>query len=129
VLEPFSSARTAADERTWRTSGRRASITCSPSPGGHIAILNVLLFGLFRLVRMSRRRFERRLGAFLVFYTLLVEGSPSVLRATLMTLAFLRTAALERRPRPEYDRASAFALLLVNPSSLFDAGSSSLRPR
>ena len=91
--------------------------------GGHIAIINVLLFSLFRLVRMSRRASGAALGLFLVFYTLLVEGSPSVLRATLMTLAFLAGRLLWKDVHVlNTISASAFALLLVNPSSLFDAG-------
>jgi competence protein ComEC len=91
--------------------------------GGHIAIISGLLFSLFRLVRMSRRASGVALGLFLVFYTLLVEGSPSVLRATLMTLAVLAGRLLWKDVHIlNTIAASAFALLLVNPSSLFDAG-------
>jgi competence protein ComEC len=91
--------------------------------GGHIAIINVLLFSLFRLVRMSRRASSLALALFLVFYTVLVEASPSVLRATLMTLAFLTGRLLWKDVHVLNTIAgSAFALLLVNPSSLFDIG-------
>jgi competence protein ComEC len=91
--------------------------------GGHIAIIAGLLFALFRLVRMSRRASGLALGAFLVFYTLLVEGSPSVLRATLMALAVLAGMLLWKDVHIlNTIAASAFALLLANPSSLFDAG-------
>lgn len=91
--------------------------------GGHIAILNVLLFSLFRLVRLSRRASALALGGFLVFYTALVEGSPSVLRATLMTLAFLAGRLLWKDVHVLNTIAgSAFVLLLANPSSLFDVG-------
>ena len=91
--------------------------------GGHIAIINLLLFSLFRFVRMSRRASSLALGVFLVFYTVLVEGSPSVLRATLMTLAFLGGRLLWKDVHIlNTIAASAFALLLVNPSSLFDIG-------
>jgi competence protein ComEC len=91
--------------------------------GGHIAILNVLLYSLFRLVRMSRRASALALGVFLVFYTALVEGSPSVLRATLMTLAFLAGRLLWKDVHVlNTIAASAFVLLLANPSSLFDVG-------
>lgn len=91
--------------------------------GGHIAILNVLLFSLFRLVRLSRRASALALGAFLVFYTALVEGSPSVLRATLMTLAFLAGRLLWKDVHVlNTIAASALVLLFVNPSSLFDVG-------
>ncbi len=91
--------------------------------GGHIAILNVLLFSLFRLVRMSQRASRLSLAAFLVFYTILVEGSPSVLRATFMTLAYLAGRLLWKDVHVlNTISASALFLLLVNPSSLFDAG-------
>jgi competence protein ComEC len=91
--------------------------------GGHIAIIAGLLFSLFRLVRMSRRASSLALGVFLVFYTLLVEGSPSVLRATLMTLAVLAGRLLWKDVHIlNTIAASAFILLLANPSSLFDAG-------
>jgi len=91
--------------------------------GGHIAIINVLLFSLFRLVRLSRRASALALGVFLVFYTVLVEGSPSVLRATLMTLAVLAGRLLWKDVHVlNLIAASAFVLLLANPSSLFDVG-------
>ena len=91
--------------------------------GGHIAIINLLLFSLFRLVRMSRRASSLALGVFLVFYTVLVEGSPSVLRATLMTLAFLGGRLLWKDVHVlNTIAASAFVLLLANPASLFDIG-------
>ena len=91
--------------------------------GGHIAILNVLLFSLFRLVRMSARASRLALAAFLVFYTILVEGSPSVLRAVIMTLAYLAGRLLWKDVHVlNTISASAVLLLLLNPSSLFDAG-------
>ena len=91
--------------------------------GGHIAIINLLLYSLFRLMRMSRRASSLALAAFLVFYTMLVEGSPSVLRATLMTIAFLTGRLLWKDVHVlNTIAASAFVLLLANPSSLFDVG-------
>jgi competence protein ComEC len=91
--------------------------------GGHIAIITFLLFSLFRLVRVPQRASYAILIVFLVFYTLLVEGSPSVMRATLMTLAFLVGKLIWRDVRVlNTISASAFVLLLDNPFSLFDAG-------
>ena len=91
--------------------------------GGHIAVIGALLFSLFRLVRMSRRASSLALAVFLVFYTVLVEGSPSVLRATLMTLAFLAGRLLWKDVHVlNTIAASAFVLLLLNPSCLFDVG-------
>ena len=91
--------------------------------GGHIAIINLLLFSLFRFVRMSRRASSLALAVFLVFYTALVEGSPSVLRATLMTLAVLAGRLLWKDVHVlNTIAASAFALLLANPASLHEVG-------
>jgi competence protein ComEC len=91
--------------------------------GGHIAIITVLLFSLLRLLRVSRRASSVILLAFLVFYTLLVEGSPSVLRATFMTMALLAGRLLWKDVHIlNTISLSAFLLLLANPFSLFDAG-------
>jgi competence protein ComEC len=91
--------------------------------GGHIAIINLLVFSLLRFLRMSRRASSLALAVFLVFYTALVEGSPSVLRATLMTLAVLAGRLLWKDVHVLNSiAASAFVLLLINPSSLFDIG-------
>jgi len=91
--------------------------------GGHIAIINLLLFSLFRAVRLSRRASSLALALFLIFYTALVEGSPSVLRAVIMTLAVLAGRLLWKDVHVlNTIAASAFALLLANPASLFDVG-------
>jgi competence protein ComEC len=72
---------------------------------------------------MSPRASRLALAAFLVFYTILIEGSPSVLRATFMTLAYLAGRLLWKDVHVlNTISASAVLLLLLNPSSLFDAG-------
>jgi len=72
---------------------------------------------------MSPRASSLALAAFLVFYTILIEGSPSVLRATFMTLAYLAGRLLWKDVHVlNTISASAVLLLLLNPSSLFDAG-------
>ncbi len=91
--------------------------------GGHIAIITVLLFALLRSLRLSRRASSAVLLVFLVFYTLLVEGSPSVLRATFMAMTLLAGRLLWKDVHVlNTISLSAFLLLLANPSSLFDAG-------
>jgi len=91
--------------------------------GGHIAIITVLLFSLLRFLRMSPRASSAVLVPFLVFYTLLVEGSPSVLRATFMSLAMLVGRLFWKDVRALNTISfSAFVLLAANPFSLFDAG-------
>jgi competence protein ComEC len=111
------------DEATVETLRRTGLYHLFAISGGHIAIIAGLLFSLLRLVRMSRRASSIALAAFLVFYTLLVEASPSVLRATLMALTFIAGRLLWKDVHVlNMIAASAFVLLLANPSSLFDAG-------
>ncbi len=91
--------------------------------GAHIAIISFLLFSLLKAVGLSPRTSTLCLLVVLVFYAFLVEGRPSVLRATLMAAAYcigkllwndvnlLNTLA-----------ASAFALLIFNPFRIFALG-------
>jgi len=91
--------------------------------GSHIAIVTFLLFGLLRLFRLRRAPANLVLIALLIFYTLLVEGSPSVLRASFMTLAYLVGRLLWKDVRILNTISfSAFVLLLANPFDVFDAG-------
>ena len=91
--------------------------------GGHIAIITFLLFSLLSFMRVSTRASSVVLLVFLVFYTLLVEGSPSVLRATFMTMALLAGRLLWKDVHILNTISfSVFLLLLANPFSLFDAG-------
>jgi competence protein ComEC len=57
--------------------------------GAHIAIISFLLFSFFRLLRIPNRINYVFLILFLIFFAFLVEGRPSVLRATIMATAFL----------------------------------------
>jgi competence protein ComEC len=91
--------------------------------GAHIAIISSLLFGTLLLVRVPKRLSYIILIFVLLFYALLVEGRPSVFRATIMTLAYLVGRLLWRKTSLINTVAfSAFFLLLVNPFSLFDMG-------
>lgn len=91
--------------------------------GAHIAIVSFLFFSLFRLVRVPRRPSYAILIVALVFYALLVEGSPSVLRAVIMTVAFLLGKLLWKDAHIlNAISLSAFVLLIANPFSLLDVG-------
>jgi competence protein ComEC len=91
--------------------------------GAHIAIVSFLFFSLFKLIRVPRRLSYGILIVALVFYALLVEGSPSVLRAVIMTVAFLAGRLFWKDAHILNAIAlSAFALLIANPFSLFDVG-------
>lgn len=91
--------------------------------GAHIAIFSFLLFSFFKAIRFSTRFSYTLLIVFLLFYVLLVEGRPSVLRATIMTVAFLLGKLLWRDVNLINTISfSAFFLLFANPSSLFTTG-------
>jgi competence protein ComEC len=91
--------------------------------GAHIAIFSFLLFTLFRLIRISQRLSYSLLLAFLLFYVFLVEGRPSVLRATIMTVAFILGKLLWRDISLINTLSfSAFFLLIANPTNLFNPG-------
>lgn len=91
--------------------------------GAHIAIISFLLFSVFRLLRVPTRTSFLLLIFFLVFYAFLVEGRPSVVRATIMTLAFLFGKLIWRDVNLiNTISMSAFILLLINPLSLFSLG-------
>jgi competence protein ComEC len=91
--------------------------------GAHIAIISFLLFSLFRLLRLQNRMNYVLLILFLSFFALLVEGRPSVLRATIMALAFLIGKLIWRKVNLLNTLSiSAFFLLLINPLNLFSIG-------
>lgn len=91
--------------------------------GAHIGMISVLLLGLFRGLGIAPRPSALLLLGSLVFYSVLVEGTPSVLRATIMAVSLLAGRLLWR----ESDILNALALsilvlLILNPFSLFDPG-------
>lgn len=91
--------------------------------GAHIAIISFILFSLFRVLHIPTRPSYGLLMGFLIFYAFLVEGRPSVLRATIMTLAFLLGKMIwSDVSLVNTISISAFLLLLVNPFSLFHVG-------
>ncbi len=91
--------------------------------GAHIAIISFILFSLFRVLHVPTRLSYGLLIGFLIFYAFLVEGRPSVTRATIMTLAFLLGKMIWSDVNlVNTISISAFFLLLVNPFSLFHVG-------
>ena len=91
--------------------------------GAHIAIISFILFSLFRILHIPTRLSYSLLMGFLIFYVFLVEGRPSVLRATIMTSAFLLGKMIWSDVNLiNTISISAFFLLLVNPFSLFNVG-------
>lgn len=91
--------------------------------GAHIAIISFFIFSLLKLSRVPTRLSYLLVIAFLVFYAFLVEGRPSVMRATIMAVAFLLGKLIWRNVNLiNTISISAFILLLFNPFSLFNVG-------
>ncbi len=91
--------------------------------GAHIAIISFFLFHLLRLCRLSVPQRSIFIIAALTFYALLVEGRPSVIRATTMTIIYLLGRLLWKDTHLLNTlAAAALFLLLVNPLQLVEAG-------
>jgi competence protein ComEC len=91
--------------------------------GAHIALLSFILFFFLRILRIPTRPSYVILMILLIFYAFLVEGRPSIFRATVMTLFFLLGKLIWRETNLLNTISfSAFVLLVINPFSLFDPG-------
>jgi len=91
--------------------------------GAHIGVISFLIFAIFRALRVPRRASYILLIGLLLLYELLVEGRASVLRAVIMSIAFLLGKLLEKDASLLNGiGASAFVLLLANPFQLFEMG-------
>jgi competence protein ComEC len=91
--------------------------------GAHIAIISFFLFSLLKLSRVPKRLSYLLVIVFLVFYAFLVEGRPSVMRATIMAVAFLLGKLIWKNVNLiNTISISAFILLVFNPFSLFNIG-------
>ncbi|MCP2604730.1 DNA internalization-related competence protein ComEC/Rec2, partial [Candidatus Aminicenantes bacterium AH-873-B07] len=91
--------------------------------GAHIAIISYLLFLIFRFFKIPRRMSYFLLIIILILYAFLVESRASVIRATVMGIAFLTGKLLWRDVNLINTISfSAFFLLIINPFFLFDIG-------
>jgi competence protein ComEC len=91
--------------------------------GAHIAIISFLFFSLFRIFGLPERTNYGLLILFLAFYAFLVEGRPSILRATIMASSYLLAKLTWRNINLlNTVSLSAFLLLVFNPMNLFSLG-------
>lgn len=91
--------------------------------GTHVAILAMLLWAICRLLGLSVRATSVATIAGVVGYTFLTDCRPPVIRATLLVCLFGTIRLLFRRPAlPSGLALAAIAILLWNPSDLFDVG-------
>jgi len=91
--------------------------------GAHVAVVTFLLYSLLRLLPIRKRNIHIILLLALIFYSFLVEGQPSVFRATIMaSLFFLAKLTFADANLMNTLSLSAIVLLLLNPFSLDDVG-------
>jgi len=91
--------------------------------GAHIGMISFMIFGLLKLLRFPQRSSYGLLIVLLVLYALLVEGRASVVRAVVMTIAFLLGKLFWKDTHLlNTIGAGALAILLFNPFQLFDPG-------
>jgi competence protein ComEC len=107
-------------ERAFQASGIYHVLVVS---GQHVAILAGVLLGIFTFLRFPRSISVLLAMSALLLYCLIIEGQPSVVRATVMTCCFLMVLTFDRdRSLLNSLSISALLILLVDPSWLFDAG-------
>ena len=89
--------------------------------GLHIGFMCGLVYGLFRLIKVSKRKSLVLVIAVLLFYGIITAFPAGVVRATIMALCLLFSEIIEER----YDALNTLSLavilmLLFNPSELFN---------
>jgi competence protein ComEC len=91
--------------------------------GSHVGFMFVILSLVTGCLRIPEPWRSAATGAGLVFYALLTEASPPVVRATAMAVAALAGSRLERRADPfNVLGLAAFGILLFRPLDLMDPG-------
>lgn len=91
--------------------------------GLHVGFLTAGLFFLLRALRLSPRIMLLLVAAFLAVYCRLLDFTPSVLRASILSVFYLAGRALRRRTDPLTSLSAAFlAILLLRPLDLFSLG-------
>ena len=91
--------------------------------GAHIALISYIFFLFFKIIRIPDRASYLILIFVLVFFTFIVEGRPSVLRASLMASMFLLGKFIWKDVNLLNTLSlSAFLLLAYNPFNLYSLG-------
>lgn len=91
--------------------------------GGNIAILAVTLLTLTALLRLPRVTAALLVGALLAFHATVVGGGASVIRATVMAIAYLVLGIVDLRAAPLGAlAAAAAAMIALDPAIVTDGG-------
>lgn len=91
--------------------------------GLNVGLLTFLVLLIFRIVRLPKRTSIIATISFLIFYAILTNGRPSVIRATIMAIVLL-FGQLMGRQSPLWNSLGLAAIIILGlePNALFDAG-------
>lgn len=91
--------------------------------GLHVSLMVTMLYALLRRLHLSHRMLFVLFAVLLLAYSRLLDFTPSIVRASILTLLYLAGRALRRRVDPLTSLAAAFMLiLLIRPLDLFNLG-------
>jgi competence protein ComEC len=91
--------------------------------GLHVGILAAALFWLMHNIRFARRWSAAAIAATVVFYAVMVDAGPPVVRAMILVLVACAAICLGRRPLGFNTLAAAgLVVLAVNPAEMFQVG-------
>ena len=109
---------------TVRDSFREAGVAHVLAVSGlHVSLLAAAVFFILRAFHLSPRVLLLCMGIFLLLYCRLLDFSSSIVRASVLTLAYLMGRVHRRRADPLTSLAAAFLLILIfRPLDLFTIG-------
>lgn len=91
--------------------------------GFNIGIVTYIIVTILKMFPMPRAAQYILTMVLLILYAVMTGGQAPVVRATIMSIVFLVSFLVERKPDPVNTlAAAALILLLMNPLNLFDAG-------
>lgn len=111
------------DDETIEDFARTGTMHILAASGYNCLVLMLVASPLLRLLRIFPRYRAYVMVMLIAMYVLMVGPVPSMMRAAVMAVLVLLAAPLKRIP--DYKNlfcVAAFALLLINPSYLFDVG-------
>lgn len=91
--------------------------------GGHIAVVMFILYLILRLCALNQRKSMFILAVVLIFYAMIIEASPTIMRSILMAeTAIIGKLIWKDVQLLNFISLSALVLLLINPYSIHDVG-------
>ncbi len=115
--------RSRLEGKLWDLFTRTGTVHLLSISGLHVGILAALLYGVFRILRIRRRKGSLFIILFLALYTYFVGASAPIVRSTLMITLALLGSLLEREVSLLNILVASYLLLLLwNPFYLFETG-------